>query len=475
MDYEIDFPCSEVVQYLIHDYIKIEQNPPIPKKNWRQLGRSEKVTNFKKNLATDFIDRFKNSEEVKLSLYFENDVMLSSFKNDTVFFYHPSFFIALYYGNICLRDILEQLKRKGIFIDLKGFVDVIFNFYNLINRDFKLKEVELMKLVVYTRNKVETLHSQFLTFKQAGKILGIRKEQAKTYWYNLLFHILCPVAINHSSLGLDLVFISHKRKLTDFEERFVRISVYWNKSYFTLIFVPKSSDWLQSNELEDENFVIYGKVTDYEENHFLNFLNPKMIDRWGQYPGVNTNRPLKTSLVAINLQTDSRFPIQKKDLEIIDLILIDVGRLKETAQALNVSESYLNQRLKIMVKKEIIFPSPKIENVGLDCYYIFVLQGIKNSQILERITNNLRYFPSIALFKGKDFLVGRIYFPQKWLRQYLNELDDLFGPGGYLEEETCLAFTKEIFSRGTIIHYQHFSSLIKKNVQFDDQNIWDLE
>ncbi|MFW9993781.1 MAG: hypothetical protein ACFFD4_17175 [Candidatus Odinarchaeota archaeon] len=437
----------------ISDYI--QQSISSDKNDWRNFLRQEAVSFFSKPLAESLLEKFHDNSEAKIikDIYFEPFGSVAVKLPNLPSWYYPYSLLRLATFNIDFQDLYDDLERKNEFITLERFIKTTKKFTTLMNANLKLREIEMMKVIIKKRNKSSTLSKQFLSYKQAGQLIGLRRpERAKIHWNNVTRFLTTRIMINPTKIGLLPHFIRHRRELTPLEKKFTYYSfIYPDNYYYSLVLIPEGSVWLQQNLEEDSEFISLDKMDLMEYSHNLTHFTAKKEGRWGRYPGLNRSTAEIKSDISLDLASKNVFKPRMIDLQIMQELAKNVGRQEETANFFGVSTSYFNQRVTKMAEKEVIVPKVDLYHVGLEIeLFLSLIIGEEGTDVIKQARNALVYFPHVIIFSNKKSLFAKLKMPARWLYQYQYEFDELSTTGGRWYEQKVKTATRLVNTRASL-------------------------
>jgi hypothetical protein len=448
--------CSPEVARILDNWQEISWFVTNTIKTWRKL-RADEIIDFSLKLADLYYEEFKYSEEIEvikeqITYYTWGSVAISVKGREPV--YYPYMAIQLEVFGVGYEDILNELRRQDGYITMVMLVDVIARLEYRLSVDFTKREIEVLKTIVIKRNH---LNFGILMFTEVGKIIGISKVQARRYWKNLDKFLDSGIFINYGKLGLMPVLVKQARELTKLERDYTRYSFYDQGNYYSLLFIPWKSRWIEENETE-EHFQLLGRIDEMDYGWNLTDFMEKTINRWLNYPGLWKKDAIKGRSTNIKFDENDMIldELRRKDFDILNTISEDIGRLKDMANLLNVSESYISQRISFLSEHSIFCTKVDLVHCGLD-YDLFLVLYTEKQQVndtLQRIKLSLSYFPQRIVFSGDQCLLAKIRIPSKWLKYLLHEVQDLTDPGGEWYENKITS----------IVHCTRTRSSIKKKL-----------
>jgi len=267
------------------------------------------------------------------------------------------------------------------------------------------------------------------------------------------------IHIDYGKIGLRPVLVKHGRELTDLEKKYTKYSFHdsslFDSHYYSLLFIPVDSSWVEINKMNDTSFESLGEIRRRDVEWNLTHLTEEIEGRWGGYPGMNRKHLKRKPACSIHYGYSQAIKgLQIRDFEIVSSLHNTVGRINVTAAEIGVTSAYLSQRTGFLTEKKVVTPRRDLHYCGLDVEMYLVLYSDEGNRetgkIMEQVNNSLIYFPSAEIYSGEECLIVLIKMPSKWMNQYLLEIQKLTEPGGEWNEKGVKAVTRHSRTRSTI-------------------------
>ncbi|MFW9992350.1 MAG: hypothetical protein ACFFD4_09910 [Candidatus Odinarchaeota archaeon] len=451
-------PCSEVVKAILDYWPEIPTFVAEKVKTWRGLKAATLIP-FSQNLADSLYERLKNNDEVEVfkDQYYHSWGSAGLKVQGRQPWYFPYSLIQLCAFGVTLDDLLTEIDKGDIFIDFSHFIDTIARIDRTLSVSFKTREIDLFRAILMEINEREPGTLGIPSFTRLSEIIGISLTQVRNYWLNLDKFFVVRILINYGKVGLHPVLVKHGRELTDLEKQYTKSSFFDHGDYYSLLFIPWNSNWVEANERDDCNFVSLGEIQRMDYNWNLTHFTENAEIRWGSYPGLlrqNIRMEPAISMDFIVRKDVEGMHIQ--DFKIIDEMAKVVGKYTEAVKELGFTESYFSQRVKFLSENGFFYPTVFFRQCGLDAEMLLVLYAHSDSQssikMLERTASSLIYFPNMMVYLGTDCLLARLLMPSKWVNQFLLEFQNLSEPDGQWYDSGLRAVTHHGRTRSSIMN-----------------------
>lgn len=455
---KILFPCSDLVKGILEYWSDISSFVNENVKSWRNL-KINTILAFSQEIADDFFQRFTENVEVEIikdKFYNSWGVVGIEIENRYTW-YFPYNLIQIAAFGITLDDILGKFARQE-FVDFAVFRDIIANLSNNISVDFKRREIEFIKAVVELTLEKEGESIGIPSFTELASCLGVSSTQIRNYWKNLDKFFGTGILINYGKIGLKPVLVRHERQLTSLEKQYTMYSFHDRNHFYSLLLIPCTSSWVETNEFGGNDFESLGNVQRMSTGWNLTHLTEKSSSRWGPYPGILGSHLRKNPDYLIEFDcTNIVEGLHAKDFRILNSLSIVFDRAKNSSKELGVSESYFSQRMSFLLRNHLCYPRINLRNCGIDAILFIILHSRKGwedrtSSIIERVNNSLVYFPFSTIYQGNSSLLALIKMPSKWMNEFLLEFQDLTERGGILYENGVIAITHHGLTRNTYVN-----------------------
>ncbi|MHA1166541.1 MAG: hypothetical protein ACTSRU_01885, partial [Candidatus Hodarchaeales archaeon] len=207
----------------------------------------------------------------------------------------------------------------------------------------------------------------------------------------------------------------------------------------------------------DPGFQLLGELERIDFSWNLTHFTEKIDHRWGSYPGIQRKSIMRNSLWTLKFNRDYVVDgFHRKDFEILQLLSNTIGRTKEAASYLDVSESYYCQRMAFLAENSVFVTQKNLFLCGLDVNMFLVLytetEEKESKKILHSVKNGLLYLPNASIYTGECCLIAYIKIPSKWLNNYMLEFQNLTEPGGLWYENGINAVTHNCRTRSSIVN-----------------------
>ncbi|MFW9993974.1 MAG: hypothetical protein ACFFD4_18160 [Candidatus Odinarchaeota archaeon] len=432
MDY---LQCSDMVREIIGNIETVRQFYSEEIRTWRRL-QVKRILPFSLRLANDFYEKFRNVSEATVLKddFYTNWGSVTIETSGRPPWYYPYMIIDLVMFNANFDYMFKELRRKDDFITIGAFIDAAVRLGYSLSVDFEPEEIGVLKTIFAKRGSSKI---GIISFNELATHIRTKTWSAKYYWeiLNKFFHP--SIVIDHGKLGLFPVLIKHKRELTDLEKQYTLYSFHNNGYYFTLIFIPKESSWLETNESGGEGFEILDFIERLDHGWNLTHFTEKASERWGYYPGLHRKDVIEVTRdeIIYNRNQHSVKGVHARDFEILASLNRGLGRMSDAAAQLGIHVSHFNRRITFLKENEVFYPKVSFHRCGLDIeqFLIFYARNLGGKQIISRIKTSLAYFPYAIMYSGKNSLMARIQMPSRWLRDFSIELAELVAPGGAWE------------------------------------------
>ncbi|MHA1449987.1 MAG: hypothetical protein ACTSP4_11260, partial [Candidatus Hodarchaeales archaeon] len=411
--------------------------------SWRKL-RVNIIKDFSRELAEDLYINHRDNGEAKVfkDKYYDSWGAVAIKIESRNAWYFPFSLIQLATFSITLDDILTRFERKD-FVDLIEFFDIIAYLANTYSVNFKAREVEFLKTIVELTSEKDGLNISLPSFAEISQCMGISATQTRNYWANLDKFFSTGTFINYSKLGLKPVLVKHSRKLTSLEKQYSKYSFFDKGCYYTLLLIPYRSTWVEENKYgNNSDFKPLGVMNRMDSSMNLTHFTENAANRWGPYPGI-TGKIMKRDPdhTIIYDRENTVNGLHIKDFLILNSLSVVFNRSKQSSCEIGVSESYFSQRLSFLLRNKLCIPRVDLYNCGLNGVVFLVLyanvDGKETDEIMERVNNNLNYFPSTIIYRGNTCLLALIRMPSGWMNEFLLDFQNLTEQGG-------LFYTKSI-------------------------------
>ncbi|MHA2297659.1 MAG: hypothetical protein ACXAEU_13760 [Candidatus Hodarchaeales archaeon] len=450
-------PCSEIVESILGYWSDIATFIENNVSTWRKL-KADNIIDIGQKLGDEFYERFKNSQEaiVTKGKYFYTWGAIGIRAEGRPTFYFPYTLIELAAFNTSFDDIMAEITSGDLYVDLLTFIDAIIRIVRRLSINFKTREIEALKVIVMSTLEREGSKIGIRSFTELAQHLNLSLAQARNYWTNLDKFFARGIHIDYGKIGLKPVLVKHIRPLTSLEKQYTKYSFFDHDCYYSLLFIPRESSWVETNEIQDCDFISLGDINrmDFEWN--LKNLTEIAETRWGSYPGLQRKHLKKKPACTIYYDhfTDSKgFHI--KDFLILNSLSTTIDKSKDAAKDLGISTSYYSQRVSFLLDNYICIPRIDLHNVGLDLEMFLVLHernntGSEMKTIIERVNNCLLHFPNAETYWGDNSLLAKISIPSRMMAQYLLEVQNLSEPGGHWYDSEITAITHNSRTRSSI-------------------------
>jgi len=448
-------PQSEIVTGILDNLQKISLFVTKEIKTWRKLT-VKNIIAFSQPLADDFYYKFSNSSEAKVikDKYYPAWGCVGIKVEGRPTWYYPYSLIQLVTFNVEIKDLLVELSFADEFIDVPFFIDTVTRMASSMVVKFKQREIDVLKFLVMSTQE-EQIPELTITFAEIARGLGMSMTQARNYWTNLDKFFSTGIHIDYGKVGLRPVLVKHGRELTELEKKYTKYSFHDRSLYYSLLFIPTDSSWVEINEMQDTSFESLGDIRrmDYEWN--LTHLPEEIEGRWGSYPRMNRKQLKRKPACSIHYGYSQAIKgLHVRDFEILDSLFRSVGRTKETAAEIGVTSAYLSQRTGFLMEKRVIIPRVDLHYCGLDVEVFLIIhcneENETTKRIIDRVTNNLIYFPNVEIYSGEECLLAKIKISSRWMNQYLLETQNLSEPGGYWYDNGIKAITRHSRTKSSI-------------------------